>query len=70
MIENDTRYTSEINPVLRGKSSIQQEEKSFHKKTGLKFKEETSKLLYLEHSFVWYGNLDTSGSGSEIPGKF
>jgi hypothetical protein len=24
-----------------------------HKQTGLKFKEETSKVLRLEHSFVW-----------------
>jgi hypothetical protein len=29
------------------------EEDSFHQQTGLKFKEETSKVLYLEHSFVW-----------------
>jgi hypothetical protein len=36
-----------------GKSSIQQEEKSFHQQTGLKFTEETSKVLHLEHSFVW-----------------
>jgi hypothetical protein len=26
---------------------------SFHQQTGLKFKEETSKMLHLEHSFVW-----------------
>jgi hypothetical protein len=32
---------------------FQQEEGSFHQQTGLKFKEETSKLLHLEHSFVW-----------------
>jgi len=25
-----------------------------HKEIGLKFKEETSKALHLEHSFVWY----------------
>jgi hypothetical protein len=37
---------------------------------GLKFKEETSKVLHLEHSFVWCWNLDTSESRSEIPGKF
>jgi hypothetical protein len=36
-----------------GKNSIQQEEKSFHQQTGIKFKEETSKVLHLEHSSVW-----------------
>jgi hypothetical protein len=34
-------------------NSIQQEEKYFHQQTGIKFKEETSKVLHLEHSFVW-----------------
>ena len=34
-----------------GKSSIQQEEDSFHYQFGLKFKEETTKGLRLEHSF-------------------
>jgi hypothetical protein len=46
------------------------EEDSFHQQTGLKFKEETSKVLHLEHSFVWCWNLYTSETGSEIPGKF
>ena len=31
---------------------------------------ETSKMLHLEHSFVWCSNLDASGSRSEIPGKY
>jgi replicative superfamily II helicase len=35
-----------------GTSTIQQDD-SFHQQTGLKFKEETSKVLHLEHSFVW-----------------
>jgi len=35
----------------------------------LKFKEEPSKMLHLEHSFVRYGNLDTSEIIPEIPGK-
>ena len=26
---------------------------SFYQKTGLKFEEETSKMLHLEHGFVW-----------------
>jgi hypothetical protein len=37
---------------FHGKSSIRQED-SFHQQTGLKCKEETSKVLNLEHSFVW-----------------
>jgi hypothetical protein len=27
-------------------------------------------VCYLEHGFVWYWNLDASGSRSETPGKF
>ena len=34
------------------------------------FKEETSKVLHLEHSFVWCWNLDTSKNRTEILGKF
>jgi len=34
-------------------SSIQQEENSLHQQNGLKFKEETSAVLNLEHGFVW-----------------
>ena len=40
-----------------------------HQQIGLKFEEETSKMLHLEHGFIWYWNLDASGSRSEIPGK-
>ena len=32
--------------------------------------EETSTVLHLEHSFVWFWNLDTSERRSEIPEKF
>jgi hypothetical protein len=50
-------FRSEITIFFFGKetcsSSIQQEEESFHQQTGLKLKEETSKVLHLEHSFVW-----------------
>jgi hypothetical protein len=51
-------------------SSIQQEEDPFRQQTGLKFKEETNKMLQLKHSFVWCLNLDTPESSSEIRGKF
>jgi hypothetical protein len=32
---------------------IQQEEDSFSQQTGLKFKEETSKMLHLQQSILW-----------------
>jgi hypothetical protein len=53
-----------------GKNSIQQEEKSFHQQTGIKFKEEACKGLHLEHRFVWFSNVDTWESRSEVSGKF
>ena len=34
--------------------------------TGLKFKEETSEVLHLEHRCLWWWNLDTSDRRSEI----
>ena len=42
----------------------------FHQKIGHKFKEETSELLYMVHSFVWCSNLDTLESRSKLPRKF
>jgi len=53
-----------LNPGLPWKSSIQQEEVSFQQQMWLKFKEETSELLQLEHSFERLWNLDTSESRS------
>jgi hypothetical protein len=49
---------------------------TFHKKKTLRqqirlrAKEEISEVLHLEHCFVWCGNLDSSETRSEIPGKF
>ena len=37
---------------------------------GLKFEEETSKVLHLKHSIVWFWNLDTPKNRSDIRGKF
>jgi hypothetical protein len=37
---------------FQGKSGIQQEKDSFHQQIGLKFKEETSEVLHLEHTFM------------------
>ena len=52
-----------------GKSSIQQEEDSFHQKIGLQFKEGTSKLPHLKHNFFWCWNFNISDSRLEMPGK-
>jgi hypothetical protein len=59
-----------LNPWLPCKGGIQQKEDSCHQQIGLKFKEETMKVLHLEHGFVWRWKLDMSESRSEIPGKF
>ena len=68
-IANDAICTCEF------KSRISMAEADFNKKTfhwqiGHEFKKETSKMLHLEHSFVWCRNLDTLESRSIIPGKF
>ena len=60
-----------LNPGLSWqKSSFQQDEGSFHKQIGLKYKEETSKMLLSEHSFVWFCTLGIWQCRSEIPGQF
>jgi len=41
-----------LNPGLPWKSSFHEEEGSFYQHIGLKFKEETSKVLRLGYSFV------------------
>jgi hypothetical protein len=61
MITNDARLTREIKSRT---VMAKQDEGSFHKQTGLKFKEETSEVLHLE---CW--NLDSSKSRSKISGK-
>jgi len=43
---------------------------SFLKQIGLKFKEETIKPAHLEHNLLRRWDWDTSGSGSEVLGKF
>jgi hypothetical protein len=65
VITNDARHTGE------NKSRIAMEQAEFKKKNlyqqiKLKFKEETSEVLHLEHSFVWCWKL----SRSEVTGKF
>ena len=54
MLTNDGRCTCEIKSrIAMEKSCIQQEEDSFYQTIGLKFEEETNKMLHLEHGFVW-----------------
>jgi len=48
-----TNYDCVIDQDCHGKSCIQQEEDSFCQHIGLKFEEETKKMLHLEHGFVW-----------------
>ena len=43
---------------------------SFYRQIGLKFQEETSEMLRLEHGCVWCWNLDAPGNRSETSGKF
>jgi hypothetical protein len=50
-------------------AAINKTKTHFTSKLDLKFKEETSKVLLSEHSFVWCWNLETSERRSEIPGK-
>ena len=42
-----------LNPELPWKNRVQQEEDSLYQQIGLKFEEETSKMLHLEHGFLW-----------------
>ena len=47
-------YTLNYIQDCHGKTCIQQEEEdSFYQQIGLKFEEETNKILNLEHGFVW-----------------
>jgi hypothetical protein len=41
-----------------------------NKKIWLKFKEETSEVLHLEHGIIWCWNVDGLESRSETPEKF
>jgi hypothetical protein len=56
MITSDAVGTPDVKSrIVIGKSNIQQGI-SFHQQLWLKYKEETSKVLYLEHSCVWCWN--------------
>jgi hypothetical protein len=53
MITNDARCTREIKSRIAMTKAAFNKKKTFHQQIGLKLKEETSKVLHLEHSFVW-----------------
>jgi hypothetical protein len=42
-----------LNSDFPCKSSIQQEEESFHQQIGVTLREESSEMLHLEFSFLW-----------------
>jgi len=52
---------------FKRKNSQHEEGFFFHQQIALKFVEETSEVLLLEHSLVMCGNLDTSQYRSEVP---
>ena len=52
-ITNDTRYTRKIKARIAMAKAVYNRNKTFHQQTGLKFMEETSEVLHLEHSTVW-----------------
>jgi hypothetical protein len=63
-------YTRNYIQDCQRKSCLQQEEGYFHQQIWMKFKHETTKILNLEHDFVWWPSLDTAESISTIPRKF
>jgi hypothetical protein len=53
MTTNDARCIREIKSrIAMAKGAFNKDVDSFHQQTGLKFKEETNKVLHLKHSFV------------------
>jgi hypothetical protein len=69
MITNDARCAREIKArIAMAKAAFNK--KTLHQQIRLSAKEETNEVLHLEHSFVWCGNLDSSETRSEEPGKF
>jgi len=53
VMTNDARCTCEIKARITTEKVAFKEKYLFTSKLDLKFKEETSKVLHLEHSFVW-----------------
>jgi hypothetical protein len=54
VITNNARCTREIKSrIAMAKAAFNKKKNLFTSKLEFKFKEETSKVLHLEHSFVW-----------------
>ena len=54
IITNDARCTYEIKPMISmAKATFNTKKTLCHQQIGIKCKEETSKVLHMEYSFVW-----------------
>ena len=54
MLTNDGRCTCEIKSrIAMAKAAFSKKKTIFYQQIGLKFEEETNKMLHLEHGFVW-----------------
>jgi len=53
LLTNDGRCTREIKSRIAMEKAAFSKKDSFYQKIGLKFEEETNKMLHLEHGFVW-----------------
>ena len=55
MVTNDARSTREIKfRIAKAKAAVNKKKTFFHQQIGLKFKDETHKVLHSEHRFLWY----------------
>ena len=52
-ITNNTRCTREIKSRIALAKAVNNRKKTFRQQIGLKFKEENSEVLHLDHSIVW-----------------
>jgi hypothetical protein len=53
ILTNDGRCTCEIQSRIAMAKAAFNKKKTLYQQIGLKFEEETSKMLHLEHGFVW-----------------
>ena len=53
MLTNDGRCTRDIKSRIVMAKAAFSKKKTLYQQIGLKFEEETNKMLHLEHGFVW-----------------
>jgi hypothetical protein len=71
MVINDARCTHEIKSrIAMANAAFNKKKALFNSKLDLNLRKKLVKCYFLEHSFVWCCNLDTSESRSETLGKF